>query len=121
MCGVSTAGETLMISVKDAHGTPYDAIKHFGVSGLQKITEAQSKRITVCYSYFQPDGGAEMSSSPKERIYYVVNGSIAINSPGGESHTLHQGDLIYIAPGEERALSVNDGKPAEVLVLIVTP
>jgi quercetin dioxygenase-like cupin family protein len=110
-----------MISVKDANGTPYDALKHFGVSGLQKITEAQSKRITVCYSYFQPNGGAEMSSSPKERIYYVVDGSITISNPAGEVHILHQGDLIYIAPGEERAVTVNGGKPAEVLVFIVTP
>jgi len=109
-----------MISVKDAQGTPYDAAKHFGVFGLQKITEAQSKRITVCYSYFQPNGGAEMSSSPKERIYYVVNGSISVTGKG-ETHVLNPGDLIYIAPGEERDMVINGGKPAEVLVLIVTP
>ena len=58
-----------MISVKDAEGTPYDAAKHSEVYGLQKITEAQSKRTTVCYSYFQPNGGAEMSSSPKAVSY----------------------------------------------------
>ena len=110
-----------MISVKDAKGTPYDAAKHFGVFGLQKITESQSKRITVCYSYFQPNGGAEMSSSPKERIYYVVNGSITVNGKGDETHVLNPGDLIYIAPGEERDMVINDGKPAEVLVFIVTP
>jgi quercetin dioxygenase-like cupin family protein len=111
-----------MISVKDAHGTQYDAAKHFGVFGLQKITEAQSKRITVCYSYFQPNGGAEMSASPKERIYYVVKGSITVNGKdGSESHLLNPGDLIYIAPGEERDMVINDGKPAEVLVFIVTP
>lgn len=28
-----------MISVKDAQGVTYDAAKHFGVYGLQKITE----------------------------------------------------------------------------------
>lgn len=110
-----------MISVKDAKGTVYDAAKHFGVYGLQKITEDQSKRITVCYSYFQPDGGAEMSASPKERVYYVVNGSITVNGKDGESHLLNPGDLIYIAPGEERDMIINGGKPAEVLVFIVTP
>ena len=110
-----------MISVKDAQGTPYDAAKHFGVYGLQKITEAQSKRTTVCYSYFQPNGGAEISSSPKERIYYVVNGSITINGLNDEKHVLNAGDLIYIAPGEERDMVINDGKPAEVLVIIITP
>lgn len=110
-----------MISVKDAQGRPYDAAKHFGVFGIQKITEEQSKRITVCYSYFQPNGGAEMSPSPKERIYYVVNGSITVNGKNGETHLLNAGDMIYIAPGEERDMVINGGKPAEVLVLIVTP
>jgi len=109
-----------MISVKDAQGTPYDAAKHWQVYGLQKITEAQSKRTTVCYSYFQPNGGAEMSSSPKERVYYVVKGSITVSGPN-EKHVLGQGDLIYIAAGEERDMTINDGKPAEVLVFIITP
>ena len=109
-----------MISVKDAQGTTYEAAKHWEVYGLQKITEAQSKRTTVCYSYFQPNGGAEMSSSPKERVYYVVKGSITVSGPK-EKHVLNQGDLIYIAPGEERDMSINNGKPAEVLVFIITP
>ena len=109
-----------MISVPDAQGTPYDAAKHFGVYGLQKITEAESQRTTVCYSYFQPNGGAELGSSPKERVYYVVRGSITV-SDAREKHLLNAGDLIYIAPGEERDMVVNDGKPAEVLVFIVTP
>jgi quercetin dioxygenase-like cupin family protein len=110
-----------MISVKDAKGTPYDAAKHFGVYGLKKITEEQSRRTTVCYSYFQPNGGAEMSASDKERVYYVVNGSITVNGKGEKRHVLNPGDLIYIAPGEERDMVINDGKPAEVLVFIVTP
>ena len=109
-----------MISVKDAQGTTYEAAKHWEVYGLQKITEAQSKRTTVCYSYFQPNGGAEMSSSPKERVYYVVKGSITVRGKD-EEHVLNEGDLIYIAPGEERDMVINNGKPAEVLVFIVTP
>lgn len=109
-----------MISVKDAQGTQYEAAKHSEVYGLQKITEAQSKRTTVCYSYFQPNGGAEMSSSPKERVYYVVKGSITVRGKG-EEHVLNEGDLVYIAPGEERDMVINNGKPAEVLVFIVTP
>ncbi|GAB6146869.1 cupin domain-containing protein [Desulfocicer niacini] len=110
-----------MISVKDAKGTPYDAAKHSGVYGLQKLTEADSKRITVCYSYFQPDGGAEMCPSPKERVYYVTKGSITVNGKDGESHVVDEGGMVYIAPGEERDMLINNGKPAEVLVFIVTP
>ncbi len=110
-----------MITSKDAKGTPYDAAKHSGVYGLQKLTEENSERITVCYSYFQPDGGAEMTSSPKERVYYVTKGSITVNGQGDETHVLNEGDMIYIAPGEERDMTINNGKPAEVLVFIVTP
>ena len=110
-----------MISVKDAQGAVYEAAKHWEVYGLKKITEAESRRTTVCYSYFQPNGGAEMSSSSKERVYFVVKGSITVNGPAGESHLLNKGDLIYIAPGEERDMVINNGKPAEVLVFIVTP
>ena len=109
-----------MISVKDADGKQYEAAKHFEVYGLQKITEDQSRRTTVCYSYFQPNGGAEMGSSPKERVYYVVKGSITVSGKN-EKHVLNEGDLIYIAPGEERDMVINGGKPAEVLVFIVTP
>jgi len=109
-----------MISVKDAEGTPYDAAKHSEVYGLQKFTEADTKRTTVCYSYFQPNGGAELSSSPKERVYYVVKGSITVCGPE-EKHVLNEGDCVYIAPGEERDMVVNNGKPAEVLVFIITP
>lgn len=109
-----------MISVKDAQGTQYEAAKHSEVYGLQKVTEAQTRRTTVCYSYFQPNGGAQMSASPKERVYYVVKGSITVSGPA-ETHVLNEGDMIYIAPGEERDMVINNGKPAEVLVLIVTP
>lgn len=109
-----------MISVKDTEGVEYEAFKHFGVYGLQKIAEGQSKRTMVCYSYFQPNGGAELSASPKERLYYVVKGSITV-AGGGEKHVLDAGDLIYIAPGEEREVVVNGGKQSEVLVFIITP
>lgn len=109
-----------MISLKDGEGIPYEAAKHFGVYSIKKITEEQSKRITVCYSYFQPNGGAEMSSSDKERVYYVVRGSITVNGKG-EEHVLNPGDVIYIAPGEQRDMVINGGKSAELLVIIVTP
>ena len=73
-----------MISVKDAEGVPYDAAKHWEVYGLKKITEEQSKRTNVFYSYFQPNGGAEMSSSDKERVYYIVKGSITVKGKAGK-------------------------------------
>ena len=100
-----------MKTIKATEGTPYDAAKHFGVYGLKKITEDQSKRIAVFYSYFQPNGSAEMSSSDKERVYYVVSGSITVNGKN-EKHVLDPGDLIYIAPGEERDMVSSTWTPS---------
>ena len=101
-----------MKTVKDATGTPYEAPKHYGVYGLH--------RVKVFYSYLQPNGGAEMSGSPTEKIYYVVRGSITVNGKD-ESHVLNKGDLIFIGANEEREMIINNGKPAEVLVFIINP
>ena len=109
-----------MKTIKATEGTPYDAAKHFNVWGVKKITEEQTRRTTVSLSHFLPNGGAEMSSSDKERVYYIVEGSITVNGKN-EKHVLNPGDLIYIGPGEERDMVINGGKPAEVLVIIVTP
>jgi quercetin dioxygenase-like cupin family protein len=50
----------------------------------------------------------------------VVKGSITVGG-SNEKHVLGKGDCIYIAPGEERDMVINNGKPAEVLVVIITP
>ncbi len=50
----------------------------------------------------------------------MVKGSLTVKGKGGaETHVLNAGDMIYIAPGEERAVTVNDGQAAEVLVVVV--
>jgi len=109
-----------MISVKVDEGQVYEAAKHSGVYGVQKITEANTERITVNYSVFLPNGGAEMSSSPKERVYYVVSGCMKLTGDGKE-HVLNAGDMVYIAPGEQRDIEIVGSKACESLVFIVTP
>lgn len=109
-----------MISVKSGTGTPYDAAQHYGVFGILKLTKEHSKRTIVNYSYFHPNGGAEMSSAPVERVYYVVKGSITVKEKDdAKTHVLNVGDMVYIAPGEEREITVNNGQAAEVLVFVV--
>jgi len=110
-----------MISVKDADGVFYDAAKHFGVYCIHKLMEDQTKSAVIAYSYFQPNGGAELSASPKDRIYYVTKGSVTVSGKNGECHLLHSGDLVFIKAGQERAIAINDGKPAELLVILVNP
>jgi len=109
-----------MISVKSGVGTPYDAPQHHGVFGYLKLTKEQTKRTIVNYSYFHPNGGTEMTAAPVERVYYVVTGSITLKGKdNSEVHVLNAGDMVYIAPGEMREMSVNNGQAAEVLVFIV--
>ncbi len=109
-----------MRTIKASEGAPYDAPKHFNMTGVKKVTPDFSKRTTVSHSTFQPNGGAEMASSQAERVYYVISGSITVKGPA-EEHVLAAGDMIYIAPGEQRAISVNGGKPAQTLVIVVNP
>lgn len=109
-----------MISVKSNEGQIYEAARHSGVFGLQKLTESDTLRTSVNYSVFLPDGGAELCSSQKERVYYIVSGSMKLTGDGKE-HILEAGDMIYIAPGEEREITILGSKPVESLVVIVTP
>jgi glyoxylate utilization-related uncharacterized protein len=107
-----------MKTIKAADGASYDAAKHFNVTAVKKLEPSISLRTTVAVATFQPNGGAEMSSSEAERVYYVIDGSITVKG-NSESHTLSRGDLIYIAPGETREIAINGGKPATTLVIIV--
>jgi quercetin dioxygenase-like cupin family protein len=109
-----------MISVKSNEGQVYEAAKHSGVFGLMKLTESDTQRISVNYSVFLPNGGAELSASPKERVYYVVSGKMKLTGDGND-HVLDTGDLIYIAPGEQREVELLGNKAVESLVFIVTP
>ena len=110
-----------MIKVKNAEGTPYDGPGHFGVFGIKKITPEQAKHFIVNYSYFLPNGGCVMGAAPKERVYYMISGTMTCNGKNGEKHELGPGDLIYIAAGEERDMKVVGGKPCEVLVVLSKP
>jgi quercetin dioxygenase-like cupin family protein len=110
-----------MKTIKAEEGTPYEAKKHFNIWGVRKIgVEEGTKRLNVSQSHFLPNGGAEMSSSDKERVYYVLSGSITVKGKA-ETHVLEPGDMIYIAPGEEREIKVNGNECASTLVIIVEP
>lgn len=111
-----------MIKVKKGEGMPYEAPQHRGVYGVLKLTKKQTKGAAVNYSYFLPNGVAEMSSAPVNRIYMVIKGSITVTGKkGSAAHAVERGDLLYIAAGEEREITVNKGQAAEVLVLAIEP
>jgi quercetin dioxygenase-like cupin family protein len=105
--------------VKIGEGTFYDAPGHTNCSCMNKLFAGQdTKRTTIAVSHFLPDGGATMSSSPKERVYVVLAGRIQVNGTGGEEHVLEARHMIYIAPGEDRSFKVLGSEPASILVIL---
>ncbi len=104
--------------IKRIEGEYYSAVDHFNMWGAMKVKEGESVRTAVAWSHFLPDGGAKMKSSSRERLYYMISGSITVRGDN-EEHTLTPGDSLYIAPNENRDISVNNNEPATMLVIIV--
>lgn len=106
--------------VKKSQGTQYEAKGHFGNWSVHKLEAGKDTQcgLGISLSHFLPDGGAEMSSAPINRVYFVLAGSIMVKGKA-EEHLLESGDLIYIAAGEERDMHVMGTEPATVLVLII--
>lgn len=104
--------------IKSTEGETYQAVDHFNMWGCMKVKEGLSSKTTVSLSHFLPDGGANMKPSTRERVYYVVTGSITVTSET-QKIVLNEGDVIYIPPNEARRMSVNNNQPASVLVVVV--
>ena len=105
--------------VRDGEGIKYDAKKHFNCWAMYKLEVGKdTKKTTLSISHFLPEGGAELSSSPKERVYFILSGGALKVTGKGEEHVLEPGDMLYIAPGEERAAIVVGNEPVTMLVII---
>jgi quercetin dioxygenase-like cupin family protein len=103
---------------KVGEGTPYEAPHHFSFWGIKKVMpENGSKNLTVGVSHFLPGGGSDASSSPQERVYFCIRGKITVKGKN-EEYNLEEGDLIYIAPNEERSFQVANTQTATILVIM---
>lgn len=106
--------------IQKGDGQQYEGKGHFNCWNMRKLSaETDSQQLNISISHFLPHGGAEMSSSPHERVYFGLSGSILVKGEAQE-YLLEPGDLIYIAPGEERAVQVPGTEPATILVIITT-
>lgn len=107
--------------IKSEEGQPYEAKGHFGVWSSRKLEAGKdSTKLSISLSHFLPQGGTEMSSSDKERVYFVISGRMSIKGENqGEQFTLESGDTLYIAAGEKREVQVLGTEPATILVAIV--
>lgn len=106
--------------IKKDQGQAKQAERHFGQSGITKISPKDgSQRLRVSLSHFLPQGGAEMYASPTERAYFGVSGSIMVRGKKGDEYLVEPGDVLYIPPGEERSIEVVGTEPATMLVIVV--
>lgn len=65
--------------VKQGDGQQYEGKGHFNCWNMRKLnTETDSQRLSISISHFLPHGGAEISSSPEERVYFDLSGSILV-------------------------------------------
>ena len=106
--------------VKAGEGTVYQAPNHFNFWGIRKYGPPEgSAGIIVSISEFLPDGGADMSAAQdKERIYYVLRGTMTLKDENDNAYDLEEGDMIYIPPGEKRDITVTGTVACRVLVIV---
>jgi quercetin dioxygenase-like cupin family protein len=89
--------------------------------GIRKFGPPEgAKAVNVSISEFLPSGGAKLSASDKERIYYVMRGAVTVSEENGTVHELDAEDMIYIPAGEKRSMGIRGGISARVLVIVVS-
>ena len=103
--------------VKYGEGDEYQAPGHTRCRVANKLVAGKdNKRLTIGMSHFLPGGGAEMSSAPLDRVYYVLSGSIKLTGKT-EKYVLGAGDMLLIGAGEERAFEAVGPEPTTMLVV----
>ena len=97
----------------------YQAPGHFDVRTLrlQGSEATPVDNFTVGLSVFLPAGGCEMSATPLEKVYVVLDGEVTIVTDEGEA-TLGPLDSIYLAPDEARAIENRTNASASMLVVM---
>ena len=106
---------------KDA--LPYEAPKHFDMRGLrlQGWDISGSESFWVGLSQFLPGGGAEMDSSPLEKVYVVQSGEMTVVLASGEETVLGPNDSCFLAPNEAREIINRSNQTASMLVIMNYP
>jgi quercetin dioxygenase-like cupin family protein len=101
---------------------PYEAPKHFDMRGLrlQGLDASPSSEFWVGLSQFLPGGGAESDTTPLEKVYVVVDGTVRIETDEGQVD-LRPLDSIWLAAGERRSIVNPTNRVASMLVVMPYP
>jgi mannose-6-phosphate isomerase-like protein (cupin superfamily) len=107
-----------MKKVEASQAKEYEAAKHFKMVAirLQGKEETGTENVWLGLSHFLPGGGAEMSSSNSEKIYFVLSGTLTVVTKDKREIMLGQMDSLYIPAGEERSIINREKWPASMLV-----
>jgi quercetin dioxygenase-like cupin family protein len=106
-----------------ADAPAYIAPKHFDMRSLrlQGFDVSDSQFAWVGLSHFLPGGGAQMDSSPLEKIYVVVAGEVTVELGDGSKHVLRPMDSCFIPGGEARAVRNYGNDVATMIVVMPHP
>jgi len=98
---------------------PYDARLHHKIEALrlQGLEASDVENFSVSLSYFLPGGRAEMSSSPNEKVYFVLDGEVTIITGEGETQ-LEPMDSCLIELNEQRAIENRSNQVVTMLVIV---
>ncbi|SRR6266702_5207324 len=84
---------------------------------LQGREAGPSSDLWIGVSVIAPSGGTTLFSSPQEKMYVVLDGTLHVSN--GESEVaLDRWDSCRIAAGEDRRLTNRTGSPATVLLVM---
>ena len=97
---------------------PYEAAGHYDMLATRLHDAADvDGHITLGLPHFQPGGGAKMAKSPKELLYYIVEGEMTVPTDDGAQHVLHAGDSIHFSPDQGRESKNTGDTVAKMLVI----
>ncbi len=100
-----------------AEAREYQAPGHVAMRCLriQGKDAGPSRAMWFAISIIEPGGGIAASTSPLEKVYVVLEGSVEMTSQG-EKVTLDRWDSCRIAPGTDRAVVNRSALPATILL-----
>jgi quercetin dioxygenase-like cupin family protein len=108
-----------MLVKRFADAQPYQAPNHYDVRALrlQGFERGGPTESWVGLSHFLPGGGAGPDSSPLEKVYVVLAGTVTVRV-GDESATLGSLDSCCIPGGEIREVK-NLGNEVATMIVVM--
>jgi quercetin dioxygenase-like cupin family protein len=105
-----------------ADAAPYQAPNHFDMRALrlQGFASGGPEKFWVGLSHFLPGGGAGPDSSPLEKVYVLLSGSLSVEA-GGERVVLAPMDSCCVPGNETRSVKNQSNEVATMLVVMPYP